>query len=362
MSAIGNFYKYEKGDVIKNYEGGNREINASARIVHHYLFQRKNSVSRYGKKDANLLTKFFQELKLMSQNQNDKDLGQILKKDLMLEDFQNGIERLGLDFTKGGRGQGGIDFEREIQKLVTEKSNFGQETAYARFDLGTTDIGKAKAVAAEILGMDLEKHAEELEKMLIPGSQFNSSDPQDYYLKIGVKRYGKGDFKAGKNANMTFTVEGEPKGKLSQVKSLLLNATFSIKSYKTDRDIHLGNTDKKKAVSAVTSYVANQPGYQNAKWAGIFFIRYPEEITDTKYDSEKIKELYTHYKHMRSVYELTGLGLKYDDLQDLTSVDFLLVNRAGRTDMDSIHVYSTQELIKNFANSDKYEFSLNLGD
>lgn len=65
---------------------------------------------------------------------------------------------------------------------------------------------------------------------------------------------------------------------------------------------------------------------------------------------------------MRSVYELTGLGLKYDDLQDLTSVDFLLVNRASRTDMNSIHVYSTQELIKNFANSDKYEFSLNLGD
>ena len=55
---------------------------------------------------------------------------------------------------------------------------------------------------------------------------------------------------------------------------------------------------------------------------------------------------------MRKVYELTGIGLQYNDVGDLYNVDFLLVNRANsKTD---IKVYAVQELLNQLAQTGKY--------
>jgi hypothetical protein len=80
MIRVDNMGKTNKySEVIwRNYDHGDRNISASAEVVHNYLFQKSDSVSSYNKDDATLLTHFFQELKFLSTNQ-EKNLGDILK-------------------------------------------------------------------------------------------------------------------------------------------------------------------------------------------------------------------------------------------------------------------------------------------
>lgn len=343
-------------EVFRNYQNQARNINKSAELVHSYLFEKEKSVSKYGREDADKLTKFFQEIKTLSQT-GLSNPGTALKQELMIQNFIEPIRALSLDFTKGGKSTGGIEFEKEIQKLVTNAGSLGQETATSVIDLGTSDLSKAKEIVADFYETSIDKLSDYIINQIVPGEQFNAASPHDFYLKIGAKRYGKSDFKAGSESGISFDIEGRAVGDLARVEEILKDASFSIKSYMTNREVHLGNTSAKKAVSAVTEYVASQSGYEDAKWAGIYFIRHPKEKREKGQGAEKVRELYTHYKHMRSVYELTGLGLRYDDLKTMSSVDFLLVNRAGG---DAINVYSTQELIQQFANKDKYQFSLNI--
>lgn len=345
-----------KYTIFRTYEGRRRPILPSAEIIHEYLFNRWRADSEYGDADARLLTKFFNELKNGKYNKEKNDFGSAEKQYLMEERYYNAVKALGIDFTKGGQGQAGIAFEKEIEKLVTSSSSMGQETAFATINLGTDNFEQAKMIVAKIFEKDVNKIPEEIIKNIVPGDQFDSSSPGNFYLKVGVKRYGKIDFQAGEKAQLSFHVEGEPSDELKRIEDLLLHATFSIKSYKSDRDVHLGNTSKVKAVSAVSEYVASEAQEPNAKWAGYYYIKHPEEEVLARQDPEEVKLLYQHYGHMRSVYELTGLGLKYgNSLSSLTQVDFLLVNRANS---DRINVYSTRELIQHFANSDKYMFSL----
>ena len=346
-----------KYSIVRTYDGAPRDVLESAELIHRYLFNTAKSISKYNQSHADKLTEFFREIKRISQSKPN-DLGSALKKDLMTSEFEDSIRRLGLDFTKGGKSQGGIEFEKEIQKLVTQSDSTGQSTAVVLIDLGAKDMAQAEQKVAKLFDITVDEMAEWMKKNIVPGTQFNASSPQDYYLKIGVKRFGKSDFKAGKDAELSFSVEGSPMGNLKDVKEMLLNASFSIKSYKTEREVHLGNTSKKKAVSAVTEYVASKRGQKEAKWAGLYFINHPEEKVERGQKAEDVRELYQHYGHMRSVYELTGLGLRYEDtLSEMTKVDFLLVNRANSGD---INVYSTQELIQRFANADKYVFALDV--
>lgn len=346
-----------KYSIVRTYDNAPRGILESAQLIHRYLFNTAKSVSKYKQSDADKLTEFFREIKRISQSEP-TDVGGALKKDLMMSEFEESIRQLGLDFTKGGKSQGGIEFEKEIQKLVTQTDSTGQSTAAVLIDLGAKNLEQAEQKVAKLFDTTVDEMAEWLKKNIVPGTQFNASSPQDYYLKIGVKRFGKSDFQAGQDATISFSVEGNPIGNLKDVKNMLLNASFSIKSYKTDREVHLGNTSKRKAVSAVTEYVAGQRGQKDARWAGIYFVDHPEEKVEKGQKAADVKELYQHYGHMRSVYELTGLGLRYEnDLTQMTQVDFLLVNRANS---DDITVYSTQELIQRFAHADRYIFALDV--
>lgn len=347
-----------KYSIVRTYDNEPRDILDSAQIIHRYLFSTAKSVSKYRQSDADKLTEFFREIKKISQSEP-TEFGEVLKKDLMISEFENSIRQLGLDFTKGGKSSGGIEFEKEIQKLVTQSDATGQSTAVVLIDLGAKSIEQAEKKVAKLFDTTVDELAEWMKKNIVPGTQFNASSPQDYYLKIGVKRFGKSDFQSGAGAQISFSVEGNPIGNLKDVKNMLLNASFSIKSYKTDREVHLGNTSKKKAVSAVAEYVAEHQREKNARWAGLYFLDHPEEKVEKYQKREEVRELYQHYGHMRSVYELTGLGLRYEnDLEKMTKVDFLLVNRAYEG--GDIKVWSTQELIQRFASADKYVFSLDV--
>lgn len=342
-------------DIYRTYYKKRYNISKSARIIHNYLFSKQNSISKYGEKEALLLTRFFQEMKDYSIKTTDS-AGTVIKKTLLGQEFDK-IPIL--DFTKGGRSTGGIEFEQELEKLFNgslqeeNEKGFGQMTATTYVNLGTTNMEDAIQALSEYVNDEIDKKIKNVEKRIISGQDIGAAPPDALYLKIGGRRFGKIDvFANGAEISTEFQFKGEikPNSKIAYALELLRNSSFSVKSYQTGGAIHLGNTNPKKAVSAVSEYVANKTGKEAPRYAGVYFLHHPE--TGGKNDNkDAIEELYKHYGHMKNVYELTGIGLRYNDIEELYSVDFLLVNRAGGND---IRVYSTQQLLKILNKNGKY--------
>ena len=255
-----------------------------------------------------------------------------------------------LNFTLGGNatnqnveGSGGVLFEKEIEKLFEKSLNkiTGSSAATSYIDLGTINEDTANKILKNIVKDVPDLTVEDLRKQI---EQFSN---KHYYLKSGKKRAGKIDIEGGE---ISFDIGINPTAKMQKVQRLLENSTFSIKSYETMGQIHLGDTNPQKAVSAVADYVSNLYGKPRVHIRGsaIYYLHHPIEgsddtIKDNQRDREK--ELYRNYDLMKRVYELTGIGLRYSDLDELRSVDFLLVNRSQDKD---ITVYSVQDLLNRY--------------
>lgn len=342
----------QKYSIWRTYYKNRRNILASAQIIHRYLFYKENSISNRTAADAELLEKFFIELKKMSMDQR---AGSKIKQALILGQELKNVPVL--DYTLGGTA-----FELEILKLFkgymdeeTGKAavqNLGQKTASVYIDLGSESAEKA---IEGMLNKTLEDIPENVQKSIIKNiysnSEIQSGYPGGYSLKVGAKRMGKIDVKANEGAEISFEIKGSPSPEILKAFDLLKNSSFSIKSYESNEAVHLGETTKKKAVSAISEYVAEKYD-PSARWAGIFFYHHPENESSLRGTESDRDKLYAHYGHMHKVYELTGAGLRYDDLKDLYTVDFLLVNRTKKED---IRVYSTQELIQQISTSGKYK-------
>lgn len=345
-------------DIYRYYYKKRHNISKDAKIIHNYLFSKANSVSSYGKKDADILTKFFQEMKDYS-TMTTNNPGEAIKKTLLGQRFDS-IPLL--DFTKGGRSTGGIEFEKELEKLFNNvvgeefDKGVGQMTGTSYINLGTTDPEEAVKLISEYVDDEMDKKIKNIEKRIISGKDIGAAPPDALYLKIGGKRYGKIDVYAGGSGlteEFSFTGGVKPGSNLERALFLLTNATFSVKSYLTGGSIHLGKTNPKKAVSAVSEYVAAKTGKDAARYAGVYFLHHPNGAGKND-DPVAAAELYNHYAHMKDVYELTGIGLRYNDIEELYSVDFLLVNRAGGQE---INVYSAQDLIKGLGKNGKFNIS-----
>ena len=137
---------------------------------------------------------------------------------------------------------------------------------------------------------------------------------------------------------------------MENIINILKNASFSVKSYASNSDIHLGRTNKIRAVSAVANYV----GSIWAKGSALYYINYSNIKQKDGEDIKELEEIYKNYEHMRKVYELTGIGLNYGDYKTLYSTDFLLVNRTK----GDIKVFSTQDLIQKLEQTGKYSIKV----
>ena len=168
------------------------------------------------------------------------------------------------------------------------------------------------------------------------------------YVKINTSRSGKIDVQGSGTQNVN--IQGVASQELSRVINLLGTATFSVKSYKTNTSIHFGETVGAKAIAAMAEFT----GTKRAKGSALFYISHPK-IVNSLYknnnEKEELEHIYEHYQHMKKIYELSGLGLTYSDLTELTHVDFLLVNRASN---ENIAVYSVRDLIDTFLNTGKF--------
>lgn len=355
-------------DIWRYYNTRKSNVSEGARLIENYLYQKRTGISNKTKKDADLLTKFFKELKTISMQQKIQNpiqknisaniLGSYVK-DLPLLDFTLGGNAAAM-LTKEG-DSGGIAFEKEIEKLILSDSKgqkiTGTSAATAYINLGTRNEKSAVEFVKETLDQEIVSEVDNIEKNIV--KVLDSTNIPHFYLKVGVARSGKVDIDAGTNAEINFSVEGQPTDDFKRAAELLKTSTFSIKSYLGEGSIHLGDTNPQKAVSAVAEYVASKRSLKNhIRAAAIYYIHHPIAGDDKNIRPEqefRVNELYERYGRIKKVYELTGLGLKYDDIDEFKNVDFLLVNRASSNE---INVYSTQDLVNKFGLNNYYKFDI----
>ena len=258
----------------------------------------------------------------------------------------------------------GVLFEKEILSLLdktfdktsVEAHTQGSETATSYLKIGemTTEANIQDFLKKQIEEDTLEALLKDVNLKFIEEINEEEKKTKNIYLKVSGKRQGKVDVKGKDSSNVNISLETQDLsgGKLDKILKILSSASFSIKSYTSARTIDLGKSNDQKAVSAIGEYV----GTPYSRGAALYYLHHPVEGEDERIEppqEETIKSMYTHYNHMKKVFELTGLGLNYGDLANL-NVDFLLVNRAREGD---ITCYSVKDLVSTMKNGQRYSFA-----
>lgn len=356
-----------KGNIWRYYYGRRINVLGGAQNIHDKIFGEAHSISKYGTYEAQILTEFFREYKRIAQ-QNKKNL--TFGDRFFLDIFGSQISIPNLDFTLGGNASdkttsgGGFQFEAEIQSLLDKnfnklekESTTGSAMATSSLYIGTVPNDKnIEEFFKEIVGEKAKEIKENAGAVLVEEINKNETGTKNVYLTAAAARFGKVDIMGTGNEELVnIEIVSQPKDntKLSLLFNLLANATFSVKSYTSKSTVHLGDTTGLKAIPAVAEWV----GTPWARGAALYYLHHNTKGSDPNIKAEQKeteKELYQHYNHMKKVYELTGLGLEYEDLGKL-NVDFLLVNRARE---ENIIVYSVKDLIENMKNNNRYSYRL----
>lgn len=350
--------------IFRTYFSKRINISSSANKIHKFLFNRMVNSPGKTQADADKLTEFFKAYKKASL-MSGSNLGEMIE----LTIFKNTIKVPKLDFTLGGNadsskdGIGGVLFEKELQSFLTQNYNKNDSTLGSSAPTVTIQIGPTDKV-----GVKNQRTLEEFVMTQIRKEVYNdivqnsvvkieqalgkAHTPVDTYLKVGVSRSGKIDVAGGASSlgdlgmgNVNLTIEGEETPVMTQIRNLLDTSTFSVKSYLSEGSVHLGTTYGGKAISAIANYASLQGGLgKNASAVALHYLRHPDGQNEHIIDNQNsaFEHLYEHYKHMKNVYELTGMGLQYEDVLN-SGADFLIVNRAST---EEINVYSTKDLMK----------------
>lgn len=349
--------------IFRTYFSQKINLSSAANKVHRFLFKKVAKSAGKTKEDADMLTEFFKAYKKASLSSGN-NFGEMIEFTI----FKNTISVPKLDFTLGGNadtsdtGIGGVLFEKELQSFLTKNYNKNDSTLGSSVPTVNIPIGEFERVGAKnqkkLENFVLSQIRKEVYNDIIENSIVKIEQalgkihtPVQTYLKIGVSRSGKIDV-AGANTSLgsaemgeaNLIIEGEETPAMIKIKNLLETSTFSVKSYLTEGSIHLGNTYGGKAVSAIANYAAAQGGLGNtASAVALHYLRHPDGLNEnvTKGQEPSFRRLYEHYKHMREVYELSGMGLQYEDILE-SGADFLIVNRASS---DEINVYSIKDLM-----------------
>lgn len=357
-----------KWDTYRTYNGEVVNLSLTLNNIHQYLFA-KNNISSRTKEDAELLTRFFKEVKRLSIHKENEKIEKEIKRNIISDELKDKIIDLKLDFTKGGQSIKGVEFEKEILKLFEEifadvkEENFisGQNKSAVYIKQNNnegTDTEMATAIIEDVLS-DIEGHFKVYNSKL--KNEIKMFQDVNFPIQITKKVDGKIDLKANSKATINIDISASASGELLRALNLIKNSSFSIKSYlSNDSPVGLGKTASQNAISAVAQYVAEKTGNYYINYVATFYRAHPKrpgrisKSDNKKYSAQGLGEIYNHYNHMRNVYELTGVGLRINEISDLYAVDFLLFNRANSSD---IIVYSTQELIKKWdlQNVNKYK-------
>lgn len=141
---------------------------------------------------------------------------------------------------------------------------------------------------------------------------------------VYTNNYGKVDI-TGLNLNINFNLIAGAGPFTKKALNIINKSKLSLKNYRTEWDIHLGDTDAWKAFSVpLLALGKNTKDILDAFMA-----------PDLEQFSENKQTLNAHINHVRFVYELSGLGQE-------TEADFILINKPNT---DEIYVFAVSELI-----------------
>lgn len=342
--------------------GGNKKarsidiLNESSQI-HKALFS-QDKISKYGEEDAKLLTTFFRNYKELEKKKTFKDeLGNIVVNATMKEliggkNTPKIAVKLPFLHFEGAEAEA-EKFEVELNKLIDKSYQPGVKTKGSDSAAIYLNLGKYNKegtqkkdfvnFVTEVLGKEQKDFVDSIQKTIKDKVIIHDNS---FYVKIEAARSGKIDVSGKGGGGANIVVQGEPTETFSHIIDMLENATFSVKSYRTDAEVKLGDTKIAKAISGVASYVAMKDGNLNRQAPAIFFLKYPTKesaLEREPHQQEAVNELYDHYTHMKEIYELSGLGLTYNEkVNDLDQVDFLIENRTK----GDIIVHSAREMAK----------------
>ena len=332
------------------------------------LLDQRNSISKYNDNDAKALEAFFKAYKKAALQSNGD-----IDNNIIFNFLKQEIKVPWIDFTLGGSAvskgtteKGGILFEKELDKFFnTPDSNLGTKQ-------GTTYLYIGEKTAQQNINDFINTFVKEnLNNLKVKaynlfnqkGEKINKDTVGKVYLKVGVRRNMKVDNAANKE-EIRLEIEGKATAKLLRIKRILQEAKFSVKSYTTNDSPSLGDTNSKKAITGVTSYIYNKYNSVNSWGGGIFYNRYPtkDDFKEGKNVNSKtdntLNFIYERYSQFHKIYELTGLGLTPSNeiIEIGEPVDFLLMNRASE---ESISVFSVNEVIKKIFDSNQYNWQHN---
>lgn len=335
------------------YEGGIRnKIHVSAYLseVHkHMLIKFKTLRDNGDKEQAKELEIFFQNLKnYVSKNGNNKEnivnnamYDVLIQRLEEIEARRGGHHKIHTLFTRTGTGrEAGFQFEEDLGDVVQAMLELAIDKHLDELR-DSIVIGDVKGTTGGIVNQKVAKILEEVDKT--SKAKLKSGEKPPYTL---VDVYGKIDVGGLK---LELNIDGNPTTEFERIASLLNEATFSAKSYRSISgygeaqkmldeirpDLHLGNSNPFRAISGVLGdYGASMPTIQSAFCAS---------WNDWK-NGNTLTGRYIY--HMRFMYELSGIGIlnrtSSGGLESAGLVKFFIYNDPTGT---GIFVASTAEII-----------------
>ncbi len=182
---------------------------------------------------------------------------------------------------------------------------------------------------------------------------------------IFAEKQGKTDVTSPGDAQLNFKEEDliniKQDKKIMEGINALRGANLSLKAYKANSSISIGNTNPMKAYFSLLTnlgynYYTNSSSflhsinlmYSKKNKASIHKEHY-KKLGITKGRKSRWNEVKQQIYFMRFVYELTGAGQKYSnkELKNLKEVDFIVLNE---TNSKNIKVKSTSQILSNMFN------------
>lgn len=322
------------------YYNGRNGIHVSAfmNMVHADMVLRYDKKNQVDSLHAFELQTFFQTLKQAAMNPTGIEDETI---SVIADNLSSIMAKRGAKFSNLFQKRGGTRFERELTDVINAVY---QEVSEEDFEFDTTQVNIGSMTGTSVNLSDNILSDKNIQKMLkatgTKAQKYIENEKGErllvYYLpevdgKIDVKGY-------------RINIKANPSSKMLNIYNLLANATFTAKNYDSmtwDQKLesfvqlsgHTTLTLGKSNVYRAIVGILEEIGYEHKTSVSAFWAGYNKI-------NQGDSNVASHFYHLRYIYELTGLGIKYNG-QDFGEAKYLIYNNPH----GNIYVKSTASII-----------------
>lgn len=362
-SAVAEYYT-----TFQKFSGGKTSVQYLRKPIHNpgYKNEQKKWTKNVEKERTNAqeLQKILQEIKIYAKNKKNGNYIEIAAYDKILDIFQQ---------LKTMRGQSMVDIFRREQKESTAQHAFEEDMVdlqkaliqilnpafleamkglklalgQSRTNITLTDEQWTNpAIQALLKNIDV-KSKKFFENKI---NEYRIKDENEGFFRVLQSVEGKIDF-AAVSVEVTQNLNFSGADKLIKLNTLLENATFTLKNYKSGKTIELGSTN----IFRLLMTAVNRFDSKLSKDGQLSFVY----ALINSHLQGKDPEIERHLGHLQVIYELTGMGQQYvsksEDIEQLKKyaqqgAKYLIVNTNNN---DKIQVVSTKDLLLNLLDEKK---------